>query len=386
VEHEALLVGLREDEAVALTILVDGEPACDGDTTASTTHFTTQLSAGDVRVSTPDSPDAGLALVPVVGPSGSGAALFDEGGEMVWLKEIDGPGRPVLRALPSLDGKAVLYNESAAGLTRPGMIYRAPLDGGEPDVLEIEGAHTDFVEWAPGRFAFLGWEIREFDGRRLVGDRVLEVDEAGVVTELWNSFDAIEVDLSREYERGWFADDPTAEDWTHVNSITYAADEDAYYLTMTLDDAVARIERDSGRMSWRLANGAGEFAVAGEPPPILRPHSVQRLDGTLLVFSRGPDEGPDMCSRAVEVAYDEQSWEAAEVWAYEPETCTRVAWLGSAQRLPGGNTLSCFSSAGQLDEVDASGALVMRTMLPAGSTFGFAVRVVDPVGGFPSKP
>jgi hypothetical protein len=385
--HEVLLVGLRPATEVAYTVWVDGMAACGGEGSTTTGALDVGFPTVAANVTTMDAEQAGLTVVPLMGKSASGAVILDEEGAVVWAAELGGGGRSVFKATPSLDGDAVLFNESANGFERPGVLYRLSLDGERYDSFEIVGGHTDFVERAPHEYTMLGWEIREFEGRRLLGDTLVEFDESGGSRVVWNAFDAIEVDLSRSYDTGWFRSDPTVEDWTHVNGLSYSAAEDSYYLTMTLDDAVARVSRSTGEMTWRMATGAGDFTSDSESAMFVRPHSVQPLDGSVLVFNRGrPNQGAEACSDVVQVAYDMAAGTMSKIWSHTPESCITVESLGSAQRLGGGNTLICFSSAGRIDEVDDVGDLVLSLSLPAGSTFGFAARVDEPVGSLPRRP
>ncbi len=49
--------------------------------------------------------------------------------------------------------------------------------------------------------------------------------------------------------------------------------------------------------------------------------------------------------------------------------------LGNAQRLPDGNTLLVFSSAGEMNEVSPSGDVMWRLNLDLGAAFGFSERI-----------
>lgn len=383
-QHEALLVGLRPSTEVAFTVLVDGVPACGGSGTALTGAFGASLPPAAVALSTPDAADAGLTAVTVITGATAAATLLDESGVVVWAAALGGAGRIPYRVLPSLDGEAVLFNETSAGSQVAAVVYRVELDGSGGDVIHLPGGHTDFVETEPGAYAMLGFDVREVEGRTLVGDSIVEFDAAGVSRTVWSTFDSITPDLTRQYDKGWYPGNPEAEDWTHVNALSYDADEGAYYVSITLDDSVARVDRASGEMTWRMGNPGGDFRSAAGERLFARPHSVQRLGDDVIVFNRhSVIEGTPDCGNAVRVSFDEAAGTAERVWSYEPDTCVPVEWLGSAQRLPAGSTVVSFSSAGRLDEVAADGTPMLSLQLPAGGQYGFATRVLDAGGSFP---
>lgn len=385
--HEALLVGLRPQTDVAFTVLVDGEVPCGGEGTATTGSLNVGLPDVEPRMSAPEADDAGLTAVSIITGGAAAATLLDEEGVVVWASAIDGAGRPVYRVLPSLDGESILYNETANSLDQPGALYRVSLDGEVRESFTLRGGHTDFVEFAPHEYAMLGWEIRELEGRRLMGDTIVEFDESGNTRVVWSTFDSIEPDLTRQYDKGWYRDDPEVEDWTHVNGLTHDAATGAYYVSITLDDSVARVERASGEMTWRMGATVGDFLVEGGEPLFARPHSVQSVGNELVVFNRHtPLEGSPDCGNAVRVKYDLEAGRVSRQWDYSPEECLPVEWLGSAQPLAGGGTLVCFSSAGQIDEVAPTGELAQSLVLPAGGQFGFAVRLQNGGGDLPERP
>ncbi len=383
-QHEALLVGLRPSTEVAFTVLADGVPACGGSGTALTGAFAASLPPAAVAVATPEAADAGLTAVSVITGTTAAAALLDESGVVVWLAAMEGSGRIPYRVLPSLDGESVLFNETAAGDAFPGALYRVALDGSTTDVISVAGGHTDFVETAPGAYAMLGWDVRAVEGRTLVGDTIVEFDASGVSRTIWSTFDSITPDLTRQYDKGWYPGNPEAEDWTHVNALAYDADEGAYYVSITLDDSAARVDRASGEMTWRMGNPGADFRSEGGQHLFARPHSVQRIGDELIVFNRhAVTEGTPDCGNAVRVSFDEAAGTAQRVWDYGADTCLGVEWLGSAQELPAGSTVVSFSSAGRLDEVTADGTLLLSLQLPAGGQYGFATRVLGAGGSFP---
>lgn len=144
---------------------------------------------------------------------------------------------------------------------------------------------------------------------------------------------------------------------------------------MTWNDGIARVDRGTGDLVWWLADEGSDFERVGDGPLVRQPHSVQRIPEGLLVFNRGDPADPDTCSQATEIRIDELRGTAERVDFYASERCLLVVFLGSALRLPGGNMLVSWTSAGQIDEVTPDGALAWRVNTNVGAAFGFAERV-----------
>ncbi|MES2638384.1 MAG: aryl-sulfate sulfotransferase [Myxococcota bacterium] len=364
-EHEALLVGNRVNTEVPFRITTD-----DG----------TEVACGEVRSLTTgglpsDLPDltvaidpryviegGGYTVAPIIQQTTSFVAILDSGGQYVWAwtGQEARYGGTYFNADIDLARAGIYVNEQAVMEDTPGALRHVAFDGTEFPAVDIEGGHTDFVELPDGTMASLSWEIREVEGERYLGDRLLEVDTNGATRTVWNVWDHYTPDLTREWMAGFYQPDREVLDWSHVNGLSYDATEDAYFVSMTFNESVARIERSTGQMTW----------VLSDPETIGMPHSVQFLGETALVFNRGSARDPDTCSNATEIRIAD----GEVVWSYESEECVLVPFLGSALRLPEGNTLVDWSSAGQLDEVTPTGELLWRVSLNLGAAFGFADR------------
>ena len=62
---------------------------------------------------------------------------------------------------------------------------------------------------------------------------------------------------------------------------------------------------------------------------------------------------------------------ATRSWSYVASPAIQNNVLGDVQRLPNGNTLIAYSTAGLLEEVDASGNLLQKWQLSISATFGY---------------
>ncbi|MES2643628.1 MAG: aryl-sulfate sulfotransferase [Myxococcota bacterium] len=380
-DHEVLLAGFPARTDVAVEVLLEGaEPATAAITTGALPTWVPDLTyTADV----PELAAGGFVLAGVISLDEGGVVALDHAGRPVWahtrIAESEGS---VYRARMSLDGNAILYAGGASAADTYGLFVRVPLDGSGVTTTPGLGTHTDFVELPSGGYAALGWELRDYDGRTIVGDTIVEVGLDGTSHVVWSAFDDFSPNLDHEHPH-WYSADPDAEDWTHINGIAYDAAEDALYVTMTFNNSVARVDRGTGTLAWWLADAAGDFTRVGDGELVSQPHSVQRTPEGLLVFNRGNPADADTCSNATDIALDEALGTAEQLDVYTSERCLLIPFLGSAQRLPGGNTLVSWTSAGQMDEVTPDGELAWRVNTSAGFAFGFAEEVATLGDGAP---
>lgn len=372
-EHAVLLAGIPENTVVQVEVELPGEaPALAVITTGNLPAWLPDLTfLADV----PEAAAGGFTIAGVIELDGGGVVVVDHAGRAVWAHEAGDDLRGVVsRARMSRDGNAILYGSGAVGADAPGAVVRVPLDGSAVTSTPAPGTHTDFVELPTGGFALLGWDVREFEGRKIAGDTIVEVGLDGVTRVVWSVFDDFSPDLTLEYPHQ-YPGDPDAEDWTHINGLAYDADEDDYYVTMTWNDGIARIDRGTGGLVWSLTDEGGDFERIGDRRLVHQPHSVERTPEGLLVFNRGAPQVASTCSEATEIALDEGLGTAETVRAYTSERCLLVSMLGSAAWIPGGNMLVSWTTAGQLDEVTPDGELAWRVNTQVGFGFGFAERV-----------
>ncbi|MFN7142334.1 MAG: aryl-sulfate sulfotransferase [Myxococcota bacterium] len=374
--HEVLLVGIPALTRVDVRVAAEGtDGVVEGTvTTGATPAWVPDL---DYHAEDPDATEGGVRIVPVINAGGGGVLAVDDLGRVVWAWPPEDTGSPLtpFRARLSRDGTAVLFNEGAQAVDTYGHVWRVGLDGEGATRTGLLGSHTDFVEYADGGYAALGWDIREVEGRKILGDTIREVSPDGTERLVWSAWDDFTPDLSQTYG-SFYPADPTVEDWTHINGISYDPDEDDFYVTITISNGVARVDRQSGDLVWWLSDfQGGDFANVDGHSRVEMPHSVQRIDGGVTVFSRGNPNNPSTCSAVVDIALDETTWEAREVWRHETEDCLLVTFLGGAERLPGGNTLVSWTTAGRLSEVTPSGGIAWQVSTPLGAAFGFSEQV-----------
>lgn len=228
------------------------------------------------------------------------------------------------------------------------VLYTAlePLRGGEAAAVQggVPGSEADGTVWA---------------------DTITEVDADGSVRWSWRAADHLDRDeyaLHPDYSR---------EHWPLINSVVPLADGNVLAGLRSVS-AVVVISRETGEILWRT-----------EPGVVSQQHAPTELpDGKLLVFDNGVFRpGSDVpYSRVIEI---ERS-SGKVVWEYhDPAREAFFApFMGSAQRLAGGNTLVTDSPSGRLFEVTPEGYLCWEYVVPY---FG-GYRESEVRGLFPSEP
>ncbi|MFF8967694.1 aryl-sulfate sulfotransferase [Streptomyces globisporus] len=204
----------------------------------------------------------------------------------------------------------------------------------------------------------------EAAGGTVWADTIKEVDAEG--NEVW-SWRAAE-----HLDREAFALHPdyAREHWPLINSVTPLTDGNILASLRSVS-AVVVISRATGEILWRTAPGT----VSQQH------HPTELPSGNLLVFDNGVFRpGHDVpYSRVIEI-------DRAGTIAWEYHDPARESFfapfMGSAQRLPNGNTLVTDSPAGRLFEVTADGLLVWEYVVPY---FG-GYEEAEVRGLFPAEP
>jgi hypothetical protein len=304
-----------------------------------------------------------LVLVPILGVDTAHVSVIDPLGRVIWARQGD---RYAYRAALARDGEGIWTASQAWSATDPSVLQRLGLDGGLAEERTVVGGHTDMVELPDGALATLGWDIRVLEGRKLLGDSIVELGLDGFERRVWTIWDDYQPDLSNSYSTDFYVSDPTVEDWSHGNGLHYAEHDDAYLVTMGNLDLVIKVDRATGQMLWSV----GRLSPTVQTPQGLidSPHSVQQLeDGSYLVFNRHRDA----CSSVVHFTVDEEAGEAVLQSRYESPDCLEVIYLGDARRVDDGQTYISWSSAGRLEELDPDGRSARQVEASLGAVFGF---------------
>ncbi|WP_274916739.1 arylsulfotransferase family protein [Streptomyces sp. WZ-12] len=184
-------------------------------------------------------------------------------------------------------------------------------------------------------------------GGTVYADTLREVDADGCPLWSWSAADHLdpeEYPLHPAYSR---------EHWPLINSVLPLADGDVL-VSLRSVSAVIVVNRATGAVRWRTRPGL----VSQQH------HPTELPNGNFLIFDNGVFR-PDCdvpYSRVIEV--DRATGEV--VWEYhDPAREAFFApFMGSAQRLPNGNTLVTDSPAGRLFEVTAEGRVCWEYVVP----------------------
>ena len=321
-------------------------------------------------------------LLPVYGETEkSFTVILDEGGQPVWVAE-ESQTSPSVQMYDGMLWKMApaIDEESYAKVVGRGfdltVNYEVRVQGlrftFDIDPLETQSDLSGNTLWSA-----LAWDFREIEHegetRHVVGDRVIEFNLNGETQEVWSAFDTFTPDLSEEWPMdSGFYPDPDGEDWSHVNSLSYDRDEDAYFVPSDGLEAIIRVDRSTGLADWVLSDSFGDFEILGDAHLIDSPHSVQWLgDDRLLVFNRNLEGGTERCATVDEIALDLDGQTAELIGRYGEEECLTVAFLGEAIQDDAGRRWITYGSAGRFEVLDADGTLIVQSQLDLGGAFGF---------------
>jgi len=189
----------------------------------------------------------------------------------------------------------------------------------------------------------------------VVGSVIQELDNSKNLVFQWRTSDFFNItdaviDLTRKVVR-----------YSHVNAIEI--DHDGNIMISSRNQSeVTKIDLDTGLIIWRMGGNNNEFTLEGDTQWFSCQHDIRRLaNGNVTVYDNGNRNNP-IESRAVEYALDETNMIATVVWEYRNDPPIYARAMGSARRLPGGNTLIGWgmSPAADVTEVHPDGTIALE--------------------------
>lgn len=245
--------------------------------------------------------------------------------------------------------------------------------------------------------------------KRLLDDRIIEVDWEGNLLWEWKASDHFEELGFDDAAKNALFRDPSykeagdAGDWLHINSVSvlgpnhwYDEGDVRFHPDNLIWDArnaniLAIISKKTGEVVWRLGPNFRENAKIKAIGQIIGQHHLHMIpkglpgEGDLLVFDNGgwggygnPNPatatGANNATRAYSRVLQIDPVKLEITWSYTPEDAGYIPfangdgfyspYISSAQRLPNGNTLITEGADGRIFEVTAEKEIVWEYINP----------------------
>jgi hypothetical protein len=355
--HRTLLLGLKPASRYSFQIeAVDSKGAsCRSPTyTLPATGVFPDAPAISRAVSNPAARAGGFIVTSSGVTYGNYAIIIDADGAVVWYAES-----PVQCTRARMDYEAANMWMVAANQDNSGGEMRFVSMDGQTTMTNINGladAHHDFAV-LPGKIAAMVWTTPDIDAE----SDLIEIgsDGSGPAKTVFR----IGANL---YAGTSFPDRPTTS--YHPNSILYHLADDTFTIGDRYPNLYVKVSH-AGAIQWQLGGScAGAPAGASHcvPESWQVNHGHHLLDdGTMLVFNNNTGGAP---SDVLELQLNTTGpFSATPVKDFRAGALSSNV-LGDVQRLPNGNTLITYSTAGEILEVDPSWATVQTI---SGST-GYA--------------
>lgn len=306
------------------------------------------------------------------------AVAFDSVGELVWYRRFPG-FRQILDFQQQPNGHFTIYLGSSTGWQQVDGEYAEFTVAGDvthtwrlPDQFFIDGHDIRFaMEDTTVTAAYVfGYDMQPLDMTGHGGGpdslvaihKIIRLSPSGDATVLFDALDR------------WTLDDWTSNplnllgDLGHSNSLDFDNDGNLLVSWRNLG-AVTKHDINTGEVIWQLGGTKSDFTIEGDPlNGFSGQHFARALpDDHLMIYDNGTNHDPTQ-SRAVEYAIDAANNTATFVRDFRRPSPTFTQFLGSAQRLPNGNTLVGFGNVAILTEFDANGNVVADATKMDGST------------------
>ena len=289
--HSLTLLGMRANREHAVTALVTDEA---GNTSESASLvFRTPALPHDipnprVTASMPERMEPGVTVFSVIRRSSDGTqppdygalVIVDDRGEVIWYYRNNfGAQRPRRLSngnLVFIGGRSRIVEIDMLGNVVRRWHARRVAEVPEGSIpVETDTFHHEVVELPWGNLLALSSEARVLsdyptsdtdpDASRtastVIGDVAVEFDTDGSVVRRWSLLDALDPyrigldSLEGDYWSAEYEDMAAAaplRDWSHSNSVTYDPGDDSIIVSARYQDAVIKLDRESGDVVWIL--------------------------------------------------------------------------------------------------------------------------------------
>ena len=169
----------------------------------------------------------------------------------------------------------------------------------------------------------------------------METDRTGTIYWEWKALDHLDImDVTHDIDLKM-----QIIDFAHINSFSETADGNLIISLRNLDEII-KINKSTGNIVWRFGgkmSAGNQFTFLNDEVDgftgFSHQHSVSELpNGNILMFDNGTLRD-NKFSRAVEYSLDTINYTAVKVWEHRNSPDIYQGIMGSAERLPNGNTL-----------------------------------------------
>lgn len=296
-------------------------------------------------VSVLDNPAPGYILT---GPfNDSYLTIYDNSGKVAYYRDLSGITNQVM-ALRLLENGYIAFFAESRWVICDENLNIVNYVSCSPQYLT--NFHSLFLS-PRGNYLVVANDFRKIDMSRIVQggktDATLEnhifqeFDRNGNLVFEWNCLEHINITDAAE---GIPLTESNVDPY-HVNCVRYDTDGNILANFRNLD-AIYKINRSTGQIMWIMggkASKVNQFTFINDNIDgfwgFSRQHDPKRLsNGNILLFDNG-NARPRHFARAVEYSVNETTKRATKVWEYIHYPYINSAFMGSAQRLPNGNTI-----------------------------------------------
>jgi Arylsulfotransferase (ASST) len=256
------------------------------------------------------------------------------------------------------------------------------LDGSPVRTLRAAGSPTDLHDFEPlrgGHFLLFTYRLRRHVDLRpyggpangnVVDGEIQDQDARGHVVWRWSSKDHVSIAENTRWTYAYDTrfDGTNVYDYFHLNSVQ--PDGDGYVISARHVDAVYRIDRATGAITWKLGGTKRpeSLKVTGDDqvPLFSGQHDARLLpDGTLTVFDNHTPYAP----RAMRFRIDASKRRATVLGQVTEPQLLWSAAEGSARLLPGGDWVVSWGATSLLSELRATNDPTWRLTLRHGQSY-----------------
>jgi hypothetical protein len=351
--HRFVLPRLRAERTYTVEAQVPGVGEAPRSQAFGTRKLPPELAA--IQLYTTGTPSLPVALIEVVGGTEFTGLLMVEDGEIVGYIPVEGALFGMTRRA---NGDIVVLHPADGLLVQRldgTLAHRLPQSS---DATPYGRIHHDVTATPANTLLFIANEVQAVDGVAVTGEALWEWNpEAGTVVKRWSAFDHLEWSLGQGSRA-------VAGNWLHGNGISFGPRGNVVMSLRNIDQVIS-IAPDFSRVEWRLGGVHGTLAIADDDQFLGQHYVSEPAPNQVLVFDNGWERPEGAFSRAIEFRVDVAAGTATRTWHYTPVPNIYASLVGSARRLPNGNSTVLFGMLGGAN--GSTGPIRAVEVTPAGA-------------------